>query len=102
GSLITKKAKSHGAAASRFRLNWGIFCLLNATATYSHQLNLVKTCADHLCMTSPVRAKPYRSAYTVTIFGGSDTDPQDHNRPEVIIASILGVPTEVLIMTKSF
>jgi hypothetical protein len=33
--------------------------------------------------------------YTVRISGGFDTDPQDHGRPDVLIAAALGVPTEV-------
>jgi hypothetical protein len=32
---------------------------------------------------------------TVVISGGFNTDPQDHGRPVVLIASALGVPTEV-------
>jgi hypothetical protein len=36
-----------------------------------------------------------QGAYTVAISGGFDTDPQDHGRPDVLIASALGVPTEV-------
>jgi hypothetical protein len=36
-----------------------------------------------------------QGAYTVTIFGGFDTDPQDHGRPVALIAAALGVPTEV-------
>jgi hypothetical protein len=36
-----------------------------------------------------------QGAYTVTLSGGFDTDPQDHGRPDVLIASALGVPTEV-------
>jgi len=38
---------------------------------------------------------PDPSGYTVVISGGYDTDPQDHGRPVVLIASALGVPTEV-------
>jgi hypothetical protein len=36
-----------------------------------------------------------QGAYTVTISGGFDTDPQDHGRPIVLVAAALGVPTEV-------
>jgi hypothetical protein len=32
---------------------------------------------------------------SVTISGGYETDPQDHGRPDVLIAAALGVPTEV-------
>ncbi|MCD1259989.1 hypothetical protein B5M42_014320 [Paenibacillus athensensis] len=35
------------------------------------------------------------SGYTITITDGYNTDPIDHGRPVVLIASALGVPTEV-------
>lgn len=36
-----------------------------------------------------------QGAYTVSISGGFDTDPQDRGRPVALIAAALGVPTEV-------
>jgi hypothetical protein len=40
-------------------------------------------------------SKTVQGAYTITISGGFDTDPQDHGRPVVLVAAALGVPTEV-------
>ncbi|MFC5407625.1 hypothetical protein [Cohnella soli] len=45
--------------------------------------------------TSTNTSETVQGAYTVLISGGFETDPQDHGRPVVLIASALGVPTEV-------
>jgi hypothetical protein len=44
---------------------------------------------------SSLTSETTQGDYTVRISGGFDTDPQDHGRPDVLIAAALGVPTEV-------
>jgi hypothetical protein len=45
--------------------------------------------------TNDTNSKTVVGAYTITISGGFETAPEDHGRPVALIASALGVPTEV-------
>jgi hypothetical protein len=62
-------------------------------------LSMLAACTSNQSSAAPVPTAvpvvPVNDEVQVMITGGHDTDPRDHGRPVVLIASALGVPEEV-------